>query len=162
MSHVNPLTFVAGTLSRLKVRVYGLLKSDSLPHQIAMGVAIGVFIGITPFYGFHIMMALITAFTLKRVNKVAIFLGINISLPPTIPFITWAGYTIGRLILGGGVNYPPLGWDAFREVTQTTIARFLYALVVGSTVLGIVVSSVVYCLVVWFLEKRKAGRLMNE
>ena len=63
-----------------KERFLKLWRSNISPNEIALGVAIGVFIGITPLYGFHIIMATISAFTIKRVNKVAIFLGMNISL----------------------------------------------------------------------------------
>lgn len=140
--------------SALKARLLDLWKSHSSPHEIALGMAIGVFIGISPLYGFHIMMAVIAALSMKHVNKVAIFLGMNISLPPTIPFITWAGYSIGRRLLGSA--YPPLGWDAFRDISSETFYRFFYALSVGSLVLGTVLSGLFYFLTLWIFQSRKA------
>ncbi|MBN1869856.1 MAG: DUF2062 domain-containing protein [Candidatus Omnitrophica bacterium] len=138
----------------LKARFLNLWKSHSSPHEIALGMAIGVFIGITPFYGFHFITAIIMAFIMKRVNKLAIFLGINISLPPTIPFITWAGYRIGRQMLGRA--YPPLGWDYFKDFSYGDISHFFYALMVGSLVLGAVLSVLIYFLTFWFVKSRRA------
>lgn len=140
----------------LKARFLTLLKSNSSPHEIALGIAIGVFIGITPFYGFHILTALIVALTVKHVNKVAIFLGINISLPPTIPFITWAGYRLGRNFLGGD-SYPALGWNDFRYFSYDTFFHLFSALVVGSLFLGITLSVAVYLLTFWFIKRRKGA-----
>lgn len=139
----------------LKERFLNLWRSHSSPHEIALGVAIGVFIGITPFYGLHILMAIIAALVIKRVNKVAIFLGLNISLPPTIPFITWAGYRIGRKMLGS--TYPPLGWDDFKQFSYGDLFHFLYALLMGSFILGIMLSVLIYFLTLWFIKRRRAG-----
>ena len=144
----------------LKARFLDLMRSHSSPHEIALGVAIGVFIGITPLYGFHILMGLLAAFTMKRVNKLAIFLGINISLPPTIPFITWAGYSIGRVMLGRA--YPPLHWSDFRHFSYDTFSKFIYALSVGSFILGAVLSVLFYFMTLWFFESRKAAILAAE
>ena len=138
----------------LKARFLNLWRNNSSPHEIALGMAIGAFIGITPFYGFHIITAVITAVIMKRVNKLAIFLGMNISLPPTIPFITWAGYRIGRQMLGRA--YPPLGWDYFKHFSYGDFFHFFYALMVGSLVLGAVLSVLIYFLTLWFVKSRRA------
>jgi len=144
-----------------KERLLDLWRSHSSPHEIALGVAIGVFIGITPFYGFHILTALLAAFTMKHVNKVAIFLGMNISLPPTIPFITWAGYSIGRKVLVSA-SYPPLRWDDFRHFSYDTFFNFFYALMVGSLILGIALSILFYFSTLWFFNRRKKVFLTAE
>jgi len=144
----------------LKSRLLKLWKSHQSPHEIALGIAIGVFIGITPFYGFHILTAFFAALIMKRVNKVAIFMGINISLPPTVPFITWAGYSLGRKILGSA-SYPPLAWENFRHFSYETFFNFFYALMVGSLILGIVSSVVFYFLIFWFLKRRKGTTLVT-
>lgn len=136
----------------IKLYLFKLWNSNNTPHEIALGVAVGIFIGITPFYGFHLIMALICAVTLKHLNKVAIFLGINISVPPTIPFITWAGYSIGRKILKS--DQPVLSWDDFRHFSIDTFLNFFYELTVGSFVLGIILS-VIFYFITLFVFKRK-------
>jgi hypothetical protein len=137
----------------LKARFLKLWRSNDSPHEIALGIAIGVFIGITPLYGFHMIMVFIAAITIRRVNKVAIFLGVNISVPPTIPFITWAGYSIGRIMLGS--SYLPLGWEYFRHFSYSIFFHFFYALLAGSLALGIAVSTAVYFVILYLLKRRK-------
>jgi len=144
----------------LKARFSSLWKSHSSPHEIALGVAIGVFIGITPFYGFHIVTALLAAFVFKRVNKIAIFLGMNISLPPTVPFITWAGYSIGRKLLGG--EYPPLRWANFRNFSLDTFVKFFFVLSVGSLILGTILSVLFYYFTLAIFKKRAVGVLVPK
>jgi len=138
----------------LKARFISLWKGYSSPHEIALGVAIGVFIGITPFYGLHIVTALLAAFVFKRVNKVAIFLGTSISLPPTVPFITCAGYSIGRTILGGA--YPPFHWDDFRHFSFDSFIDFFYVLTMGSFILGMILSVLFYYVTLAIFNKRSA------
>lgn len=137
---------------KIRDRLLKLWRSHDSPHEIALGVAVGVFIGITPFYGFHIILGTLVALITKRVNKIAIFLGMNISLPPTIPLITWAGYSIGGMLLGGA--YPPLQLDAFRYFSYETFLNFFYALLVGSFILGIGLSILFYLVTFWFFKIR--------
>jgi hypothetical protein len=93
---------------KIKKLFYDLVHEHTNPEDIALGVAMGVFIGTMPLYVFHFIIMVISALIVRRANKVAIFIGTNISLPPTVPFITWAGYNIGRLILSK--DYPDLQW----------------------------------------------------
>lgn len=144
----------------LKRRLLDLWNSNSSPHEIALGIAIGVFIGIAPFYGFHIIMACIVAFTMKRINKVAIFLGMNISLPPTIPFITWSGYIIGRKILGN--ISPSLGWEEFRHLSFDVFIHFFYELLIGSFVMGTALSVLFYLLILMILKRKRARILVAQ
>lgn len=137
----------------LKEKVLILWRSHRSPHEIAYGVAIGVFIGIMPFYGLRIIMALSVAFILRQPNKLAIFLGLNISLPPTIPFITWAAYSIGRMMVGS--SYPVFSWEDFRHFSLSSFSQFYYVLLLGSFVLGTVLSIVFYFLTLWVLSRRK-------
>lgn len=155
------MTVISQKRQTLKSRFIQLWQSHSSPHEIALGVAIGVFIGITPFYGFHIFTACLVVFMMKRVNKLAIFLGMNISLPVTIPFITWAGYSIGRNILGGA-SYPALSWTDFKHFSYETFFNFFYALMLGSLILGIGLSVLFYFLTLWFFKRRKGKCLDRE
>ncbi len=134
-------------------RLSTLLKSNNAPHEIALGVAIGVFIGIMPLYGFHTLLFMLAAFLIPRVNKIAIFLGTNISLPLTAPFITWAGYTIGRGMLRGG--YPALNMDTLRHLKLEDIPRFFTPLFFGSLLLGAGAAVVFYVITLLVARKVK-------
>lgn len=119
-----------------------LVHKHNTPYEIALGAGIGAFICCLPVYGLHTLLVIIAAISVRRANKIAIFLGTNLSLPPTVPFITWAGYEIGRFILRG--NYPPLNWDFFKQLTFSKILSLYWPLFLGSAILGIFCGVVVY------------------
>jgi len=137
-----------------------LLRLNNTPHEIALGVAIGVFIGILPLYGLHTVLVIIAAVLVRPANKIAIFLGTSISLPPTVPPITWAGYEIGRRILNQ--EFQPLSWSVFKNITFQKIYCYYQPLFLGSVVLGIICAVVFYFLVFFvaqkFILRRKLGR----
>lgn len=136
-----------------------LLHSHNNPEEVALGVAVGVFIGMTPLYGFHVILMIIFALLIRKANKVAIFIGTNVSLPPTVPFITWAGYNVGRRILGN--NYPDLSWTMFKGFTIKDFLHLYYPLFIGSLVLGFALATVVFFLlwgILWYRRKLKLAR----
>ena len=142
---------------RIAVR---LLRLNNTPQEIDLGVAIGVFIGILPVYGLHTVLVIIAAILVRSANKIAIFLGTSISLPPTIPPITWAGYEIGRFILRG--NFEPLSWSVFQNITFQKICRYYQPLFFGSVILGLICAAIFYLLTFFIVKKinfaRKPGR----
>ncbi|MFH0856059.1 MAG: DUF2062 domain-containing protein [Candidatus Omnitrophota bacterium] len=146
---------------RIKRIFFRLLLGNSTPHGIALGVAIGSFIGVLPVYGLHTALVIIAAVIVRPANKFAILLGTNISLPPTVPFITWAGYEIGRLILWG--RFGPLQWSDFKNISFKNIASHYEPLFLGSIILGVICSLIVYFIVFFAVKgikerKRHAGR----
>lgn len=120
-----------------------LIASNNEPESIALGVAIGVFICVLPLYGLHTLLVIVFALIIPKANKIAILLGTNLSLPPTLPFITWAGYEIGRLIFPGQ-QYPPLGFDYFSHFDWRHFGDFYYPLFFGSVILGLLGGMVAY------------------
>ena len=76
------------------VRQFRELNGD--PHYVALGMAIGVFIAITPTIPFHTVAAIGLAFLLKA-SKPAAYLGVWVSNPATIVFLYYACYKTGYL-----------------------------------------------------------------
>jgi uncharacterized protein len=133
-----------------------LIRQHNSPQEVALGAGIGAFISVLPVYGLHTVLVVLAAIIVRPANKIAMFLGTNLSLPPTIPFITWAGYEIGRFILNK--NLPPLDWGFFKNLTFHKIASFYKPLFLGSVVLGFFCAIIVYgltFLVVKLLKARK-------
>jgi len=138
---------------KFKKKLVGLLRLNNSPPEIALGVAIGVFIAILPVYGLHTILVIIAAIVIRPANKIAILLGTNISLPPTLPFITWTGYDIGRFFLKG--DYPPLTWTDFTNVTFKKILNYYPPLFLGSVILGIICAAIFYFLAYFIVKKLK-------
>jgi len=75
------------------------LRNNDSPEKKALSVALGLFIGLSPLWGFHTVIVIFLAIVLK-LNKVIAFAFSNISLPPFIPFVFLASLTIGYWVLG--------------------------------------------------------------
>jgi uncharacterized protein (DUF2062 family) len=78
-------------------------------------------------------------------------LGTSISLPPTIPPITWAGYEIGRFILKG--KFEPLSWSVFKNITFHKIWIIYKPLFLGSVILGVICAVISYFLSLFFVKR---------
>jgi uncharacterized protein (TIGR03546 family) len=139
---------------RLKEKILELLKLNNTPREIGLGVAIGAFIGIMPIYGLHTTLVIIAALLIPRVNRIALLIGANVSVPPTVPFITWIGYSIGRFLLGR--DYPVFRWSDFKNFSPEHFLDVYYALVIGSIVEGLICGVMLYFLTVWFVKRRRA------
>lgn len=74
------------------------------PNEIALGLATGIMIGLTPLLGLHTIIALFIA-ALFKWNKISAVVGVYISNPFTAPFIYPATYYIGAQIAGNGNTF---------------------------------------------------------
>jgi uncharacterized protein len=86
------------------------------PKAIAMGVAIGVFVGVTPTMPFHTaLVVLITV--LARQNVTAAYLGSwIISNPVTIPVFYFCQYELGLYLLGMAPTHYNLAVLSIQEI----------------------------------------------
>lgn len=76
------------------------------PHYVALGMAIGVFVSITPTIPFHTILAIVLAIIFKA-SKPAAYLGVWISNPLTVVFLYVACYKAGFLFFedsSGGLD----------------------------------------------------------
>jgi uncharacterized protein (DUF2062 family) len=71
------------------------------PHKIAKGLAAGVFVSFTPFFGFHFIVAALLAFAVRG-NILASLIGTFFGNPVTFPFIVTISLWFGRTLYGLG------------------------------------------------------------
>ncbi|CAN5300513.1 DUF2062 domain-containing protein [soil metagenome] len=81
-----------------------IIKSDEPAHKKAAAVALGVFVGMSPFWGFHTLLVFLLA-ALFRLNKAIAFIFSNISIPPLIPVIIYLSYQLGSFLTGNGISW---------------------------------------------------------
>ena len=101
----------------------------------SLSIALGIFVGIAPVWGFQTLMVISLAVIL-RLNKALAFAFSNISIPPMIPFIIWGSLEIGSLFVSNPVAF---NWDTpinFQEV-KTHIFQYLVGSLVLATVTAI-------------------------
>lgn len=83
-------------LSRLYDR---FVKIRGNPHEISLGVGVGFFVGMTPFLGVHVILAVFLA-ALFKWNKIAAGIGAWITNPISAPFIYGLNWYVGAKITG--------------------------------------------------------------
>jgi uncharacterized protein len=105
------------------------------PHYVAMGMAIGVFISITPTIPFHTVIAVALAFVLKG-SKPAAIIGVWFSNPITIPFFYLGCYHVGMLILDKPISFDPK-LMSIQELMKMGLDVTL-AMILGGVILGII------------------------
>lgn len=144
-----------GLLRQFKLNMIRVLRLKSSTDTVARGFALGVFIGFTPFLGFHILIAIACAYILRQ-NKIAAFAGVWITNPVTAPFIYGLEYEVGRMLLG----QPSIGFVNFRHDITWDMARQIGApLFLGSFVLGVAAAIISYALAVRFLPALRQYRV---
>lgn len=108
-----------------------LLGSEDSSEKKALSIALGVFIGLSPIWGFHTVSVIFLALLLK-LNKVIAFAFSNVSLPPFIPIILYLSLKIGSWILGEDFVL------ALSEIQPSLeLAKYLKSYIVGSLVLSV-------------------------
>ena len=120
-----------------KLNFVRFARLEGTPVEIAKGFALGIFIGMTPTFGFQMLMAVFFAFLLRE-NRLAAVLGVWISNPFTAPFIYALEYESGRLLLGmervdlafefNFQAFKSLSWDIFLPMW---VGGILFGLVCG-------------------------------
>ncbi len=129
------------------------LKGD--PAYVARGMAVGVFVSLTPTIPFHTVIALALAFLFKASRPAAV-IGVWFSNPLTIPIFYYGSYKIGLLILGHNVPFDlayeslshliKLGWDV------------TLAMIVGGAVLGVIPAACAYGITLVLITRLRARR----
>ncbi|MCK4619057.1 MAG: DUF2062 domain-containing protein [Deltaproteobacteria bacterium] len=104
------------------------------PHYVALGMAIGVFISVTPTIPFHTVIALALAFILRG-SKAAAAIGVWFSNPITIPLFYKGSYDLGVSILGNSAPFST-EYESILELLKLG-ADVTIAMITGGVVLGI-------------------------
>ncbi|WP_294959186.1 DUF2062 domain-containing protein [uncultured Flavobacterium sp.] len=130
-----------------------ILESNDSNFKKSAAIALGIFIGLSPFWGFQTVL-LFTFAALFRLNKVIAYLTSNVSFPPFIPFIIYASLQVGSVFVSSDA---PLVLDS--SITLDDIQKNATQYIVGSLILASVsalsVGSISYLLLTAFSSKNK-------
>lgn len=114
-----------------KFFVENLLQSNDPPIKKACSIALGVFIGIAPFWGFQSILVLFLA-AILRLNKAISFVFSNISIPIFLPFIIMGSLEMGSFFVKAKVE------KVIDESLTSIIATHFRQYVIGSFALATV------------------------
>lgn len=119
-----------------------LIRLHGSPEEVAWGLALGMFIAMTPTVGLQMAIAVPVA-TAFRINSAAAAAGVWLSNPLTIPFFYGLNYYIGAKILGYEESYRVQG-----ELTVGTLlssgSHVWWSLIVGGVITGALVAAASY------------------
>lgn len=113
-----------------KFLLENILHSEDSVAKKSFSIALGVFVGIAPVWGFQTIIVLFLA-ALLRLNKVIAFAFSNVSLPPFIPLIIY-----GSLKIGGFFCNPKTAFNFERSVTFSDMQQHIVQYLVGSFILA--------------------------
>jgi uncharacterized protein (DUF2062 family) len=138
------------------------LRLQEDPRKLAWGMALGVFIGITPTIPFH-TVAVLSLAGLLRVSPVTGFIGIQIGNPLTIPVIYLASYKVGQFLLYRGQPLVFPKSDSFKAWI-CVLWQGGVALQVGGVIIAIPPAIAAYFLTMWIVQRyrrRKAAKALS-
>jgi uncharacterized protein (DUF2062 family) len=158
MAKSKPIKWYSSPRTLLR---YILLIEDT-PHSIALGTAIGVFIGMTPTVGIQMIIVMIFSFLVKpffTFNRMAALITVYISNPLTTIPIYWFNYKVGTLFVEGTSTRNDfekvLHFQSFSEWWETIVHLFVgigVPLISGSLVVAAILSGITYPLM-WRLVR---------
>lgn len=145
-------------MNYLRRLVASLAKVPDTPERTALAFSVGVFLGFSPFLGFHTVLGITAAF-LFRLNRLAMLIGVWVNVPwlivPYYSFATWFGVELlGR---PAGVRLPHLTvaeifsvafWEWLFDQWQLLVPAF-----VGSLLLAVVFGLVAYPVARWLVRR---------
>lgn len=110
--------------------------------KITAAIMLGIFMGITPIWGYQMLVTLLLAHLLK-LNKVIAIVAANISLPPLIPFLLYGSYVTGCKVLRRPIDlhYNNISFENVKSVIEQYLIGSIIFATVCSLLAGIIAIS---------------------
>ena len=139
-----------------KLNLIRFIRLRGTPEEVAKGFALGIFIGMTPTFGFQMVIALFFAWILRE-NKIAALLGVWVTNPITAPIIYATQYETGRIVLGmDRLSLPSeLSFEAFMNIGTD----IMVPLCLGSLIHAVLWGFLTYALTLRFIPSLRMVRI---
>ena len=128
--------------ARVRRAFYDLRTECTGTAREAAAIGTGVFIGCSPFYGFHLVICWAVA-SVFRLNRLQVYLAANISNPMIAPFLVFSELQTGALIRRGAFHSLTLAAIRTTDVWSLGLDYLLGTVVVGA-VLGTLAATGMY------------------
>lgn len=125
-----------------------VLESEGSNEKKAKSIALGIFIGLSPFWGFHSFLAISLSVYFKM-NKMLTFMASQITFPPFIPLIILGSMMVGAPFVKNTGNLDNQIYNF------ALIKENLTQYIIGSLILSIVCSIVIGFLSYYLMQKIK-------
>ena len=144
---------------KIKEHLKEVLELKTSPHSIAAGFALGTLIAILPTFGLGIFIGLALLLVFKKVSKVSMLISFAVWNPLVLALMIPLDYAVGDYILSS-VPAKTYKWEILNRLFAYS-RRFL----VGSIINAVVVSTISYILVLYFVykyQKKKMKKIAEE
>ena len=133
------------------------------PYSIAAGCACGVAISFTPFIGFHLILAAITAWIIRG-NIVSSAIGTLIGNPWTFPFIWVAVLSTGNFVLGNSTFNDVDFMKIFEKVGEALVTFNFknFGRDVWPIIYPMIIGCIPYYIISWFISYKLVKSTMNR
>ncbi len=84
--------------NKIKTVLTNELKANTSPLRVSLSLALGILVGLSPFYGIHTIIVLASAFIL-RLNRPLALIASSITLLPFVPLWIAGGILIGKIVV---------------------------------------------------------------
>ncbi|WP_264525866.1 DUF2062 domain-containing protein [Flavobacterium sp. N502536] len=130
-----------------------ILESSDSNFKKSAAIALGIFIGISPFWGFQTVL-LLTFATLLKLNKVIAYLASNVSFPPFIPFVIYGSLKMGSYFVSNDVALTLDGSLTLDDI-QKNATQYIVGSLILASVLALSAGLISYLLLTAFSAKNK-------
>lgn len=124
--------------------------SDDSNARLTLSVWVGIFVGLMPFYGYQLLLAVFLAHLLN-LNKLVAGVFSTVSIPPLVPFIIYGSYRTGCAVLREAADF------ALGSITFESMVGAMWQYIVGGFVFAAAVSAVcaLLCAVILMIFRKR-------
>ncbi len=156
--------------------IRSVLQLDDSAHAIALGAAIGIFVGLTPTVGVQMVIVLVLSAICGRFlnfNKLAAVMAVYVTNPLTLAPIYYFEYTLGTRFVDGGVTRDQFaemlkyeGWDGWWITVCALLVEVGVPLLIGSVIVatlgGLATYPIMRMLVHWYRSPKRLPAPSND
>lgn len=156
---------MSGFRTMFRRQWHALIGLHDTPHSIAGGVAIGIFFGFTPLFGFKTLLGILIAWVF-RCSRVAAAVAVNLHdiTLPLLPVILRLEYGIGFCLLRHPHQWPPkmkfsaehLGFEEWFH--WSSFVKIGLPMLVGSVFVGGLLAAISFFITLPIVTRYQARR----
>jgi len=153
--YIIPRNFIKGIFNKEKRRQFlnqHLLNPHHSDEKKAVSIAMGVFMGIVPLWGFQLMIAIFLSIVFK-LNKGLVILAANISIPPMIPLIIYLSYKVGAWWMGSNAMHLVFSKNISLHNIKANLQQYVYGSITLAIAAALVLGLTSYLLMKIFKRK---------
>lgn len=129
-----------------------ILETEGSNEVKAKSIALGLFVGITPLWGFHTVIIIFLA-SIFKLNKALSYMSTQVSFPAFIPFIIFLSMIIGAPFAGGTTDFENQTLDM--DFVKNNLIQYVIGSLILATISSLTLGFLSYLILQQFRPKQK-------